>query len=333
MQGPRHQTAAALAVQSPDTAVLKIQQLEAANQALQAQHNQHEAVLQQLQDQHEAQLRQLSEQHEADMAVAPAMAASCNSSSDQFTYCVRGSRADSMQGSVPRSIFGAEPTSVLARMMNPEWQTARDDQGRALVNSDPSHWPLILNWLSFGALPDASSVTSAFLAECRYWQLDNLLEQLEASKPPTAPAEPDIEKLFFTEEHLHDFTVRGLDAANGRAFILEGHVCNFLERRATSSVRLEFRVYGALWRLSFRKSTAKVSLCLLEGLPQTCSVFRWWLGPDARLGCFKCLQKQFVEGGNGYGRRYMPNDATPFQGMVDLAGNLKVKLEVTLRNP
>ena len=111
-------------------------------------------------------------------------------------------------------------------MTSGEWQCAPHDQG-ALVNSDPLHWPLILNWLSFGAVPDASSVSSAFLTECRYWQLDRLLEQLEAAEPPATPAAVlGSSVMTMTEAGLHNFSLRGLDAANGHCgFILEGHFC------------------------------------------------------------------------------------------------------------
>lgn len=37
-----------------------------------------------------------------------------------------------------------------------------------------------------------------------------------------------------------------------------------------------------------------------------------------------------MEGAGGFGPVFAPNDASPFQGMVDFSGNLQVKLQVTL---
>ncbi len=56
--------------------------------------------------------------------------------------------------------------------------TPRNKQGQAVVNSDPEHWPVIINWLSFGAIP--SKPSDGLIAECRYWQLDRLLAAMHA---------------------------------------------------------------------------------------------------------------------------------------------------------
>ena len=73
------------------------------------------------------------------------------SDSNQFKFVVRGGKGDSASGSVPRDFFQPEPDSALARMYGGEWTFATDEEGRALVNSNPTQWPMILDWLSFGA--------------------------------------------------------------------------------------------------------------------------------------------------------------------------------------
>lgn len=168
---------------------------------------------------------------------------------------------------------------MLARMYNGEWEYAKDNRGRALVNSDHHHWPLILNWLSFGAAPDPSCVSPAFLAECRYWQLDKLLEQLDAAKPSTTHAVAHVETRKLTKNGFHDFTLSSLDGDQQRGFILEGHFCNFLERREAASVRIDFEAYGSEWRCSFRLSTGRLAFSLLRGPPVCCPGFSFWLGP------------------------------------------------------
>lgn len=300
------------------SSIAQAEQLKAARETLRAQ-----------QAQHQAQLQQLQHQHHAAMEEAGHMSARRSSETDQFTYCVRGSEGQHMQGSVPRSIFDAELDSVLARMYSGEWEYAKDDRGRALVNSDPVHWPFILNWLSFGAVPDPSCVSPAFLAECRYWQLDQLLEQLDAAKPSAAHAVNDVETKKLISDGIHDFTLSLLDAQQQRGFILQGHFCNFLERRAAGSVQIEFKAYGCQWRLSFRAKNGRLALSLLQGPPVCCPGFKYWLGPDEKFGPFNIDKVRFVEG-TGFGTVFTPNDASPFQGMVDLSGNLKVKLQVIL---
>lgn len=67
----------------------------------------------------------------------------------------------------PHQVFEAEPDSALAHMYNGNWEYYKDNQGRANANSNPVHWPLILNWLSFGTIP--THPTEEFLSECSFW--------------------------------------------------------------------------------------------------------------------------------------------------------------------
>lgn len=120
---------------------------------------------------------QLMKQHEVVMEEAAEMTARRNKDSKQFTYTVRGHTTPALSGSIPHSIFEAEPGSALNAIYNGEWAYAKDDQGRAYINSNPAHWPLILDWLSFGSVPTHPS--ESFIAECQYWQLHNLLAKWE----------------------------------------------------------------------------------------------------------------------------------------------------------
>ncbi len=96
-----------------------------------------------------------------------------------FKFSVRGCCATSgLSGSVPHSIFLAEPASALAQAYSGQWDYAKDEEGRAVVNSDPDNWPIILNWLSFGTVP--TNPTESLLSECRYWHLDRLLAAIDA---------------------------------------------------------------------------------------------------------------------------------------------------------
>ena len=123
--------------------------------------------------------QQLIRQHKRAMAEAKEMTARRDRDQKQFAFTVRGHETPELSGSVPCNIFEAELASVLNKKYNGEWAYAKDDRGRACINSDPAHWPLILRWLSYGAVPDLTKCTSDFIAECRYWQLNRLLTEIE----------------------------------------------------------------------------------------------------------------------------------------------------------
>lgn len=179
--------------------------------------------------------QQLVRQHEAELACVAEMATRRESDSKQFAYIVRGS---SLSGSVPRQIFEAEPDSVLNRLYNGEWQYALDGQGRAMVNSNPAHWPLILDWLSFNVLP--ANPTPEFIAECEFWQLGNLLGKLEARRRTR-----DANLSTFSISGQHSFRV---SRASEGGFTLKGHFCKFPERfRRGQPVEVAFSAFGAEW--------------------------------------------------------------------------------------
>lgn len=193
----------------------------------------------------EQERQKLVKQHEAAMAAAEEMAARRIQDSKQFVYIVRG-KAETA-GSVPRQIFEAEPNSVLNKVYNGEWAHAVDEQGRACINSNPAHWPLILDWLSFGSVP--SHPTASFIAECKYWQLDNLLGKLEAQKPPPIiPVVPvNVEKSSSAEQTT---SLTHIKEKGRNGFQLECEVHDFVQRfRANQGVEAEFRAFGSIWAI------------------------------------------------------------------------------------
>ena len=94
-----------------------------------------------------------------------------------FRYSVRGGEGPQLSGCVPRQIFQAEPNSALAHIYSGKWEYATDGNGRAIVNSNPAHWPIIVDWLSFGTVP--ANPPDGLVSECRYWQLEGLLKALD----------------------------------------------------------------------------------------------------------------------------------------------------------
>lgn len=140
-------------------------------------------------------------EHAADRAAWETMLAHRDADAKQFLYTVRGSELPGLSGSIPHQVFEAEPESALALMYNGRWEYYKDNQGRAIVNSSPAHWPLILNWLSFGTIPDHP--TAETLSECSYWQLTNLLEAIENKQSELAVSGVFLEN--GKEEDSHRF--------------------------------------------------------------------------------------------------------------------------------
>ena len=157
-------------------------------QALQTQHiKELDSTFRRVREDHQAQLNQMKASWEADRSGQTAkfeaerskwqrlvqqltadrqeiatLAMRRQHDSKQLQYIIRGQEGTS--GSVPCQLFGAEPNSLLNKIFNGDWAFATDGQGRAIINSNPAHWPLILDWLSFGACP--AHPTEAFIAEC-----------------------------------------------------------------------------------------------------------------------------------------------------------------------
>ena len=211
---------------------------------------QHALERQQLLDDFESEKASIMKRHEAQLAQAADMKRRQQADSSQFHYIVRGIQEATMSGSVPRQIFGAEPDSVLNHMYNGEWEYAQDDQGRAVINSDPEHWPLILNWLSYGAVPRHPS--SAFLAECRYGNLDNLLCAVQQ-----AAASTGVQSVKLDSPGKHNISVVRISKDGRAGFRLAGVIRSFSlrmhdedEHGLLIGTSVVFEAFGQKWTLN-----------------------------------------------------------------------------------
>ncbi|GAQ84015.1 hypothetical protein KFL_001730090 [Klebsormidium nitens] len=97
---------------------------------------------------------------------------------NQFSFVLAGT---GQSGSVPRSYLESEPESLLNKMYNGEWDYARDEQGRALVNCHPERWAAILEHLATGTAPTERD--QRLLDQARHWNLKRLVHALEALTP------------------------------------------------------------------------------------------------------------------------------------------------------
>lgn len=215
--------------------------------------------------------KQLQEQQAA-IAEAEAMHARRRSDGEQFTYIIRGCKDALASGSIPRKTFDAEPESALAKMYNGNWEHATDDQGRAVINSNPAHWPLILDWLSFGAVPKAPS--DAFIQECTYWQLDRLLAAMDLQNSEDDPPACPRDTYLTAVEGSHHLEIRRctvLTAFGGHVgFVAEGHIEDFAARLAKAgngslgcNLQLSFSAAGRKWKLQMNQQSWH--LAMVEG--------------------------------------------------------------------
>ena len=239
-------------------------------------------------------------EHEATMAASEAMLARRNADNKQFRYIVRAGQGELASGSLPSQIFQAEPASALARIYDGAWEYAQDAEGRALVNSNPLHWLLILDWLSFGAVPEEP--TKAFIAECTYWQLDKLIAAMQAQdmKPVTSSSIPG--------KRGHHFAVSKAAINDKHGFTVQGNFHNFLPRfmelRVESeAMEVNIDALGSQWVLKVTKHF--IAMYLLEGPEIKGSRVLLDAGNKA------CPVKRnlpadhlFKEGGPGYGFRW-----------------------------
>ena len=199
------------------------------------------------------------EQHDVPMAGAnaPPVMRECNQR--QLSFTVRGHETVELSGIVPCQIFEAEPDSILNKTYNGEWQYAKDAKGRACINSDPTHWPLILRWLSYGAMPSSPLCTSDFIAECNFWQLDNLLARIEQVHTSEEQQQPAVVIEADTDQQSSKVTQISKDRRIG--FKMEGKIHNFIQQFASSqNVELQFAAYGAFWTFVVKEQGAYLSL-------------------------------------------------------------------------
>ena len=141
-----------------------------------------------------------------------------------------------------------------------------DERGRAVVNSNPAHWPIIVDWLSFGAVP--KDPPAGLAAECEYWQLEGLLEAI-------TPAEPEAPK----------FSVRPTTVDSNSAFSASARVDNFPQLLETApsedqTLNLPFSAVGRVWVLKI--SPKGVYLLMGSGRAVTCCAMTIALGTGAK---------------------------------------------------
>ena len=198
----------------------------------------------QLEDTARQEQEQLVKLNEKALQEAGEMAARRKQDSQQFMYTVRGHVTPELSGSIPRSTFEAEPNSVLNKMYNGDWAYATDGQGRACINSAPAHWPPILSWLSFGSVP--AEPTTAFLDECKYWQLDNLLQKMVLQQKTAA--EPAV----ISKVNDQFFSLRCTQHDGQDVLQVKGQINNFRKRYSSKRhLEADFEAFGMTWRLLF----------------------------------------------------------------------------------
>ena len=253
---------------------------------------------------HSKQLRELKAQHAAASAESEAMMARRKSDSQQFEYRIRGCESKSASGSVPRQIFQAEPSSALAQIYGGDWEHAKDRQGRAVVNSNPAHWPVILDWLSFGTIPEVC--TKELISECRYWQLERFLAAIE--DPPEDDQQHCSKRpndVYVQAEqgswHLDIWRVV-IDGNVG--FTAEGHISRFAQRLAEASandrgISLPFSAAGRDWTMKICHKEASIAMTKGSAVTRKLQRFMWGSGADAWAvaGRDKCDLKE----GRGFG--------------------------------
>lgn len=281
--------------------------------------------------------------HTADRAAWEALLAQRDADAKQFLYTVRGSEVPSLSGSIPHAVFEAEPDSALAQMYNGKWEYCKDAQGRANVNSNPAHWPLILDWLSFGTIP--ADPTKEFLSECSYWQLTNLLEAIDTKQGERLAAiesksgELTAAGVFLEsgkEEDSHHFVIKRLISEDSIGFEMQGHICRYQQRLAAatseaSEFRVPFSAVGRDWALGI--SQKGCFLYMLKGMPLSHKMmkFAWGSGTTMKQISYSGL-RHYTAGKIGYGDAFAAFDETKsFHAdprLVDLEG--RVQLAVTV---
>ena len=170
-----------------------------------------------------------------------------------FKFSVRGLSGNPFCGSVPRSIFEADPDSALAHMYNGDWDYAKDEDGRAIVNSDPANWPLILNWLSFGTVP--SNPSESLRSECRYWQLDKLLAAIDAN---------DNSDICVTHTDTKGLDINRASVEGNYNFTVSGLVPDLPKRLSTAGSSgpfpcMPFTLAGRDWKLEFNHDNLTIT--------------------------------------------------------------------------
>ena len=287
----------------------------------------HESAIASMIDQQTTAIAELKSQHAAEAKRWEDATARLEGDSNDFKYSVRGCTGPLLSGLVPRSIFGAEPESALTHMYNGKWEYPRDEQGRAVVNSDPGHWPLILNWLSFGAVP--SNPSDGLIAECRYWQLEGLLAAMQ-SDPSSIPS------ITQAADDSHHLNITPFTADGHTGFKVNGKIHHIPKRLAkavteASSFSLPFSAIGRDW--CFTISQAGFFLTMLTELSITKALWEMRLGSGSCTISQSCSEERLIQAGRGWGWLSTAGVVASIvhPRMLSIEGSIELEFTVTIK--
>ncbi|KAK9819042.1 hypothetical protein WJX74_009707 [Apatococcus lobatus] len=251
------------------------EKVEACEQVQKACVKMHSQQIAQLQHKHKETIDKLREQHTSAMEDVETLSMRREQDGDQFLYAVHGHTTADLSGSIPRKVFEAECNSVLNKTYNGGWMYAVDKDGRACINSDPAHWPIILSWLSFGNVP--ANPSDAFVGECKYWQLENLLARIEEQR---AAAEQSV--TFNTSAHA--LKVADVKEGKRRGFQLEGSLYKFPQRfNGGKCIDTRFEAFGASWSFEINERGAFVALTSGPSAPDCQVQIAFGAGDDEKV--------------------------------------------------
>ncbi len=253
--------------------------------------------------------------------------------SEVFKFAVRGSSGPLHSGSVPQSIFQAEPDSALSRMYNGKWQYVADEEGRALVNSNPENWPIILDWLSFGTIP--TNPSASLVSECKYWGLHKFL---------AAMTQNDVREteVIETAYGSHIFSIRHVTVAGNAGFSISGKIFDFPKRFLASDDKttpfiIPFIAAGRDWLLQF--SQKQVGLIMCTGPPITVAQWKLQLGPAAYESgprtedSVSCDEESVIgdEHALGWPLKESAAELLMHPAMLSIEGSLELAMTVTFK--
>ncbi len=288
----------------------------------------HEAELANLTHHHSTITAKLTSQHSMEAKRWENAVARLESDSKQFKYTVRGGSVAPLAGSVPRSIFNAEPDSALAHMYNGEWEYVKDDDGRAVVNSNPDHWPAILDWLSFGTVPSPAS--DALVSECKYWQLDRLLASIDSQNSATA-------SITQSAAGSHDCVVEPVVIDGNAGFTISGLIHELPTRLSkavdvSSCITFTFNAAGRKWHFNIHQKW--IGLCMDTGPSITKALWKASLGTGACAITKSCAKEAPINANPaGRGWNLTPSEAGSMMHprMLSVEGSLHFDFTATFK--
>ena len=213
-------------------------------------------------------------------------------------------------------------------MYNGEWEYAKDDDGRAVVNSNPDHWPAILDWLSFGTVPNPAS--DALVSECRYWQLDRLLASIDIQNSANA-------SITESAAGSHNFAVEPVIVDRNAGFTISGLIHQLPERLSkaidkSSCINFTFNAAGRDWCFMLYQKWFGLSM----GTGPSITTALW----KARLGTGACAISRSVSkeapinaNSTDWGWYLTPSDAESMMHprMLSVEGSLHFDFTATFK--